>query len=141
MDWNWNDILIHALLIPVYQIVSTFRHELFHAIMVWRDGLKITAFKVFPHKYNGRFYWGRVSWTGTPSSGQAAKHIFLMPYYVNLLCLTVGVPLVLMYGWSQFHYLAVTTIMLIVSPVVDTTYNVLKWKLTNSGDWAIAMKL
>ena len=82
---------------------------------------------------DGRWYWGFVRWEGTPN-----VHCHLAPYYVDLACLPFGVWLAADPPAWPFHAWAAAVVMLLVSPAVDTLYNVLKWRLAGRGDFASA---
>lgn len=131
--WFW-----HLLAYPLYQIVSTFRHEGSHAAEVWFHGGVVVQFKILPHFYRGDFYWGRVRWI-TPFSAAYALAILRAPYAVNaasiawgfVLARAIAVGLVQMNHWTRFGL-----IMLLVSPAIDTLYNAGKWLFRGTGDFA-----
>jgi hypothetical protein len=133
MEWPATGVVLHALLYPVYQILSTARHELAHAIAGRLSGLRILEVRILPFRRDGRWYWGVVRWEGTPN-----VHCFLAPYYVDLACLPVGIRLAAAPPAWPFHAWAAAVVMLLVSPVVDTLYNLLKWRLRGTGDFAAA---
>ena len=133
MDWSWQGVLVHVLLYPVYQVLSTARHELAHALAARLSGLRVLEIRVIPCLRDGRWYWGFVRWEGTPN-----VHCHLAPYYVDLACLPFGVWLACDPPAWPFHAWAAAVVMLLVSPVVDTLYNVLKWRLAGRGDFAAA---
>jgi len=136
-DFTWVDLLIQVALYPVYQIVSTARHELSHAFVVWMSGFDVTSIRIFPFRESGVFYWGRVTWTrDEPDDMPVPKYIHAMPYYVNLLCVLGAYPAMVYVQWEHFIAFAATLVMLFISPVVDTTYNVFKWLIYDKGDWA-----
>ncbi len=54
-------------------IVQLCLHELSHYLMVRKLGYKVTEFKVWPHKYNGKWYFGRVQYE-VPSDEHPAVH-------------------------------------------------------------------
>lgn len=141
MDWTWIDILIHILLLPIYQIVGTLKHEGAHAIAAKLSGFEIMSFKFLPHRYNGSFYWGRVTWKPKALFTKPNTHMFLAPYYVDIVCIVAASAVIWNVDWESFFWFAFTVIMLGFSPIVDTAYNVLKWKLKGTGDWARAMNL
>jgi hypothetical protein len=133
MDWSWQDVLVHVLLYPVYQVLSTARHELAHAIAGRMAGLRIIEVHVLPGRRDGRWRWGYVRWDGTPGI-----HCHLAPYYAAFASLPFGVWIALDPPAWPLHAWATATVMLLVSPLVDTIYNLLKWRLNGSGDLASA---
>lgn len=136
MPWTWQAVVGHALLYPLYQIISTVRHELAHAVVARLSGLTIVEIRVLPCRRDGRWYWGYVRWEGT-----AGVHCYLAPYYVNAACLPFGLWLALDPPAWPFHAWLVAIVLLAVSPVVDTVYNVVKWKVYNRGDFATVSDL
>lgn len=44
-------------------ILSLNLHELAHCVVVWFIGGKVTSYKPYPHKANGRWFIGRMTWT------------------------------------------------------------------------------
>jgi hypothetical protein len=133
MEWSWQDVLVHVLLYPVYQVLSTARHELAHAVAARLSGLRVLEIRVLPCRRDGRWFWGYVRWEGTPN-----VHCHLAPYYVDVASLPFGIWLAVDPPSWPFHAWAAAVVMLLVSPVVDTLYNVLKWKLAGRGDFAQA---
>jgi len=133
MSYSWTDIAIHVLLIPIYQIISTLRHEGAHALTAMAYGFPIITFKVLPHRFEGNFYWGRVSWLPTDKDRSL---IYMMPYIVNLLFIAVGVLLTKLVEWSSFHIYAVAMILLVISPAIDMVYNFGKYLFCRRGDFA-----
>lgn len=133
MTYSWSDVIIHAALLPIYQIVSTLRHELAHALTAKAYGFPITAFKILPHMHDGQFYWGRVSWLPTDRDRWL---IYMMPYIVNVIALAAGISMVKLIDWSSFHPYTLTVIMLVLSPAIDTIYNFGKYLFSRRGDFA-----
>jgi hypothetical protein len=133
MEWSWSDLLVHLALYPVYQVISTARHELAHAAAGWLSGMCILELHVLPGRRDGRWYWGYVRWEGTPN-----VHCHLAPYYVDVACLPFGVWLALDPPRWSFHAWAAAVVMLAVSPAIDTVYNLLKWRISGTGDFAAA---
>ncbi len=138
MIFTWSDIWPHLLLIPLYQILGTIRHELMHALFGKWNGLRITKIHVWPGLLDGRWMWGYVQWEGQPKSLPWMRHVYLAPYYINFVCLVSGVLILNLVEWENFHWLAVTAIVLVISPVIDTLYNILKYVVRRTGDWALA---
>jgi len=126
---------IHALLAPVYLVLGTLRHEGMHAITAWRYGAEIIAFKVIPHRFNGRFYFGRVQWQAVFTDHQK-RMVLGMPYLFDVVCITACVVTLVRVEMTDFHVFAVTVINLGISPLVDLLYNVGKWLFRGTGDLA-----
>ncbi len=135
LSYTWTDLLIHLLAVPIYLILGTLRHELSHAFAATIQGLTVTKISVTPSRRDGKWYWGYVQWT----SGLANNWTLLAPYLCALLFLVGGIA-----GYSRvlatcsFHYLAVFAVIFIISPVVDTAYNIAKWLISDRGDFARA---
>jgi hypothetical protein len=136
VECTWQAVALHALLYPLYQIISTVRHELAHAIAARLSGLTVTEIRVLPCRRDGRWYWGYVRWEGT-----ANVHCYRAPYYVNAACLPVGVWLALDPPAWSLHAWVVAIVLLLVSPIVDTLYNLLKWRFYGRGDFAVVSDL
>lgn len=131
--WLW-----HLIAYPLYQIAGTFRHEGAHAAEVTWHGGVIVQFKILPHFYRGAFYWGRVRWV-YPISVDAATRVLKAPYYVNAACIAWGLVLArgVQLGIVEMNHLArFGLIMLLVSPAIDTLYNLWKWLAKGTGDFA-----
>jgi len=133
MVWSWSDLLVHLALYPVYQVLSTARHEFAHAAAGWLSGMRILELHVLPGRRDGRWYWGYVRWVGTPN-----VHCHLAPYYVDVACLPFGVWLAFKTPPWPFHAWAAAVVMLAVSPAIDTVYNLLKWRISGTGDFTAA---
>jgi hypothetical protein len=131
--WSWQDVLIHVLALPVYQILGTIRHEGSHAIAALLYGRNIVEFRFLPgRRDDGHWYWGYVGFDG-PANGV----ILLAPSIAaaaSVICWFKFVrPLELGTHWWLF-----TTIALLASPIVDTLYNLGKWVFQGRGDFAQA---
>lgn len=57
-------MLIYIILLVVGILFSFLAHELSHLVVAKWVGADITAFKPWPHKYQDRWYFGRVSCDG-----------------------------------------------------------------------------
>ena len=135
MDCAWTDVLIQVVFYPLYQVLSTVRHELSHAVAARLSGLRIAELRVLPGVHDGRWYWGWTGWEGTPN-----VHCHLAPYYVDLACLPLGIWIAAAPPAWPFHAWAAAVVMLLVSPLVDVLYNLLKWRLRGVGDFADAAR-
>ena len=83
MDFEYI-ILIFAL--PAWYL-ALLTHELAHVVAAWAIDIRVLGFYPYPHKYVGRFYWGRVQVESTVlntcervafSGAPAMKQIVLM---------------------------------------------------------------
>jgi hypothetical protein len=135
---DWWVFLIHVLLYPLYQIIGTAKHEYSHAFAAKCQGLTVTEINILPKRIDGRWYWGYFRYIG----GKADKMTMLYPYVADIVCILIGFGIVIgvdLFWWFDHrHALLATMIILIVSPVVDIVYNLLKWKIAGRGDFAEA---
>ena len=131
--WIW-----HLIAYPIYQILGTLRHEGAHAAeVIWHGGV-VFEFRILPHFYRGSFYWGRVRWV-TPITVAQAIDVLKAPYYVNVACIAWGMVLaraVQLQVVSMDHFTRFGLIMLVLSPAIDTLYNLGKWFIHGVGDFA-----
>lgn len=127
-DWAW-----HAVAAPLYLWFGIFRHEAMHAVLVWVcPTTDLILFRAWPHRgADDRFYFGRVWWTGVDSGGWK-RAIYLAPHVLNVILITVWT--VWMPDREPFHFWAFTTIMLAISPAVDTLYAIGKAIFRRQGD-------
>lgn len=133
MSWEWVDLLWHLLAYPIYQVLGTIRHEGAHAIVAKLYGAEILEFKFLPFRRDGRFYWGYVGWHGDLDAAQVSV-VKKAPYLVNVLLVVVWFVVSRAYAFEQFHWFAFTTAMLLVSPVIDSAYNLFKALVWRRGD-------
>ena len=139
-------LIAHLLLYPVYQIVGTLRHEGAHAIAAIISGFEIVQFRFWPSKVDGVFYWGFVRWRarmpyefGYPP--RASRHVFLAPYYVDLVFIVAGAVVLAAVEISEPHVYMVALVSLIISPIMDCIYNIAKARWLGRGDFVEARKL
>lgn len=85
---NW---WVYLVVLAVGAPVTLLLHELAHCCAVWWliDG-KVTAFKPWPHKHNGTFYWGRMSWECDmePTPAQYRSFYFWPQYKAIIMIIT-----------------------------------------------------
>ena len=133
--WVW---ITHLLLYPVYQVLGTLKHEGAHALVGIAQGLRVLEFHVLPERINGQWFWGRVL-----MSGRLSTLGFLAPYIVDLAVFTAGLMVGqwVSYDWWMAHawVFFMTMILLVVLPLVDVVYNVVKWWVRDRGDFADAL--
>ena len=136
--------LWHILAYPIYQILSTIRHELSHAVAYWLSGWRVTEIKVLPSKVDGRFYWGYIR-VEPKNHYNLNIHMALAPHYVNLISITAWLSWYLNdYPWIRSdatHTWIIITVLGLISPAVDFGYGLLKSIITNHGDFASALKI
>ena len=113
-DWLW------LLLLPIYLIISTYRHESAHAIAATMQGAEVMKFVFWPSFYeNGKFYFGYVSWRG----GETNWLVDAAPYFMDILTYSVFFPIIY---WVKFrkHGLWLNLVIIgLFSPIVNTLYN------------------
>ncbi len=116
--------LYWLLLYPLYQILSTIRHEGGHALAATLEGAQVDRFVFWPTMENGHFYWGFAQW-----QGQATWFSLGAPYLIDLL--TVSLIFVLLWraaGLPRWLWLNLGIVGLL-SPLVNSAYNYI-------GSWA-----
>lgn len=138
---NWLAVIaVHLLLYPIYQVMSTLRHELCHVIAGVMNGLHILDVHILPCKRDNRWYFGYTLFDTWPES----IHVYLAPYYLDLVCLAAGFAI-----WNfcrdwlatlSVHAYIVVLVMLVLSPGIDILYNIANWLLHDRGDFALAFR-
>ena len=93
--------LAWLLLLPVYLVIGTFRHELSHAAVAVAQGATITEFVILPSFVPGGIALGYVLWDGEVDWLATAA-----PYAVDVATVAVGVLLLRMIRGP--HWLPVT---------------------------------
>jgi hypothetical protein len=149
MEWltlRWPDAGWH--LIPgllIYQLLGTIRHELAHAIAYALCGWKVTEVLLLPHWYRNKFYWGRYT-AEVQGGAKQSIHLHLAPYEACALALGIwfAVARWLPPPWVADERLAwnlwaAFTALFLISPIIDTLYNLLKLVLWKRGDFWRAM--
>lgn len=123
-------LVIHIVVGGIlYLLLGNLKHEGAHAIAAKLRGYKITAFKFWPHKRDGRWMFGWVSW-----SGPHERHILLAPYYVDAALLAGLVVFLALVPASLSHWYAAGVMLMGALPVVDIARA--WWKYRNGwGDW------
>lgn len=144
--WRWPDALFH--IIPgllIYQLLGTIRHELAHVVAYWLAGWKITGLHVLPHWYKDEWYFGRMT-AELQGGAKHNLHMHLAPYEVNAIAVIIWavVSRFVEQPWSSnphvaWNLWAAFTILFLVSPAVDTLYNLYKFVRHNSGDFRAAL--
>jgi hypothetical protein len=98
-------------------------------------GLDVKSITIFPSIIGGKWYFGYVQFDGPTNS-----MISLAPYYVNLVILILGlIATFYLHGMIPFFWWANFAVMFVVSPIIDTLYNLLKWKIGDRGDFKSAV--
>lgn len=115
--------LLWLLLLPVYLIISTYRHEAGHAIAATMQGAEVKQFVFWPSIHeSGKFYFGYVSWRG----GETNWLVDSAPYFMDILTYSIFFPVVY---WVRFrsHGLWLNLVIIgLFSPIVNTLYNYIR---------------
>jgi hypothetical protein len=117
-----------CLAYPLYQLVSTFRHEGGHALAATLEGAHVSRFVFWPSMNNGHFYWGYAQWQGSTSWFSLAA-----PYLLDLL--TASLTFWLLWRFAHLPHALWLNIGIIglLSPLVNSAYNYFG-AFTNSGN-------
>ena len=110
--------LLWALAYPVYQTISTIRHEGSHALAAMAEGAHITEFVFWPTFHNGRFYWGYLYYEGSTTWFTMAA-----PYFCDLLMFFVAILIILETRPRHRWLWANLLIIGVISPLVNSAYN------------------
>jgi len=102
MWWHWGIVAV------VGAWVTLLLHELAHCVCVWIEGGRVTAFRPYPHLYEGHFFWGRMSWESEkplamPKLFHGAPALIKAPFFLTLwlsLGLLVWLPLLAAAFWE-----------------------------------------
>lgn len=95
------DLLIAALVWAPCQVLM---HEAAHAITVNLVGGQVLQFKPWPHRYGGRFYFGRVRYRAEP---EHRPSIAAAPFLWNGGWVVIMLICYLLTGWKPFLILGV----------------------------------
>lgn len=121
--------LLWLLLYPVYQTISTIRHEGSHALAAMAEGADITEFVFWPSFRNGRFYWGYVSWHGYTTWFTTAA-----PYFCDLLVFFVAL-LIILEAKPQRRWLWANILIIgMIAPFLNSAYSYGLGLVTGRGD-------
>src|SRR5512136_1347615 len=110
--------LLWLLAYPVYQTISTIRHEGSHALAAMAEGAHITEFVFWPTIHNGRFYWGYLYYEGSTTWFTVAA-----PYFCDLLIFLVAILIILETRPRHRWLWANLLIIGVISPLVNSAYN------------------
>lgn len=127
--------MLWALAYPVYQMISTIRHEAGHALVALIEGAEIIEFVFLPGIAGGQFYFGYVRWEGATSNLAVAG-----PYILDLLTFLIFFG-ICFYGDIKRHWLWLNLVVLgVFSPLLNSSYQYLKAGLNMRGDisWLVA---
>lgn len=133
--WVW---VVHALLIPVYQIIGTLKHEAGHALGAAIDGRGITKFVFWPQIDLGRFTWGYVMYGYGVLS--IPWYVHLMPYFFDTVWFAVGLAIIASIGLAGAHafWVLFALAVVVLIPVIDLFWNLVHWAWSDQGDFAQA---
>ena len=121
---------LFCVCLPFVWFMWTLIHEAAHAITARAFGHTVLSFKPFPHKADGKFYWGRVTYK---YQGKDQWLIKVMPYIVDLVvAIGFGVGMILVDDPEIMTVLAA----LYVAPLVNTGSVVQARYRKNIGDLA-----
>lgn len=90
-------------------------HEGSHALIVILQGGKIIEFKPWPHRDEGKFYIGRITYFGKPS-----RWIEIAPYIMDATLTAFFLPLVIEIFVGQNLTTAIVVSTFLALPVVNT---------------------
>jgi len=78
------------ILAPLGAFLSLNLHELAHCVVVWAIGGRVIGFKPWPHRHEGRFYLGRMTWErDTPRTKCECRWFYgIIPLRAALFMLT-----------------------------------------------------
>ena len=137
--WFW---VSHLLLLPLYVIIGTAKHELSHALAALWAGYVVMTIKVLPSWIDGKFYMGYTAWLS--DERPVPRYVYMLPYYVDVPIWAFGMWLLfnsgvdwlscapLVFGYSMSVILG----LLVLSPALDIAYNTYKWLVQGRGDFA-----
>jgi hypothetical protein len=54
-------------------VITLVLHELMHCFVVWAHGGKVTSFKPWPHRVDGHFFFGRMTYESEVALGRGMK--------------------------------------------------------------------
>lgn len=107
---------------PIYLILSTFRHELAHAVAARAQGAEILKFIFWPSVYeNGRFYFGYVVWRG-----QTTWLVDAAPYFFDILTFLLFMIPIFTIRFKQRWIWLNLVIIGMISPLINSAYNYLR---------------
>jgi glycosyltransferase involved in cell wall biosynthesis len=114
--------LLWLLLLPLYLIIGTFRHELAHAIIARAQGAEILEFAFWPSFYkDGTFYYGYVLWRG-----ETTWLVDAAPYFFDIITYGAFYPLVYLIQYRKRWLWLNLVIIGLISPLVNTLHNYLR---------------
>jgi hypothetical protein len=115
---------------PFYQLVSTARHEVSHAVVAALQGATVTEIRVLPSFRHEGFYWGYVTWSG----GHTDWLVAAAPYLCDLALFVVFLPLCLLATRAPRWLWINAWIIGLLSPLIDTAFNYSKLLRGGMGD-------
>ncbi|MDH4292150.1 MAG: M50 family metallopeptidase [Dehalococcoidia bacterium] len=121
--------LLWFLLYPVYQTISTIRHEGSHALAAMAEGADITEFVFWPSFPGGKFYFGYVSWEGSMTWFTTAA-----PYFCDLLIFFVAL-LIILEAKPRRRWLWINILIIgMLTPLLNSAYNYFRGLATGQND-------
>lgn len=116
-----------VLLSPLIVIFSTLKHEVSHAVAAMLSGYEVTNLQIFPSRQDGRWYWGYTEWQQRRPEAHLSQHVYLAPYYVDLVQVLVWFFLHLYFDFSLFVS-TYNLVMLLLAPCIDSLWNFSLWR-------------
>jgi hypothetical protein len=103
---------------PVYQTISTIRHEGSHALAAMAEGAEVTEFVFWPGFRNGKFLWGYVHLEGSTTWFTIAA-----PYFCDLLIFFIAL-LIILEAKPQRRWLWINILIIgMLTPLLNSAYN------------------
>jgi hypothetical protein len=87
---------VHLIFIALGAAITLFLHEFSHVVMCWANGLKVHSFKPYPHKADGKWYFGRITRDRTDDI-EALQQINISP-------LVKGIGMAVIWGIAGIFY-------------------------------------
>jgi len=112
--------LLWMLLLPLYLVIGTFRHEAAHTVVAYLQGAEIIKLAFWPSIYQDKFYFGYVSWRG-----ETNWLVMAAPYFFDVITYTAVFPLVFLKQFKKRWLWLNLTIIGLISPMINSMYNYL----------------
>jgi Peptidase M50B-like len=104
---------------PLYQVLSTARHEGSHALAALAEGARIDRVVVVPSIVDGRFLWGYTAFSG----GRLNWVVWAAPYFGDLSTVALFLPLCLWAVRRTPHAVWLNLVVIgLVAPLVNSSY-------------------
>jgi peptidase M50B-like protein len=117
-----------VLAFPLYELLTTARHEVSHALVALLEGAHIEKFVIFPSLVDGHFLAGYVLWSGSTDWVPIAAP-YLGDLITYVLCFVLCTRLCFRRHWVWVNLL----ILGLLSPLVNSGYNYVVTPLLRPG--------